>query len=146
MFFVLQRNMVREGTVFLLDALAGDKPEEAALQTKVLEINLVTNPQVGDGAAGDAQGHTGSVCAVMLSEWWCAHAAGPVFLGLWTRLACVQLQLTRGLHTARDWLAYPRLRCHALNLAAALIGLLVCRRCCSLLASSLLTLPLAPTN
>jgi clathrin heavy chain len=39
--------MVREGTVFLLDALAGDKPEEAALQTKVLEINLVTNPQVG---------------------------------------------------------------------------------------------------
>ena len=42
----LQRNMVREGTVFLLDALAGDKPEEAALQTKVLEINLVTNPQV----------------------------------------------------------------------------------------------------
>lgn len=44
----LQRNMVREGTVFLLDALAGDKPEEAALQTKLLEINLVTNPQVAD--------------------------------------------------------------------------------------------------
>jgi hypothetical protein len=40
--------MVREGTVFLLDALAGDKPEEAALQTKLLEINLVTNPQVGN--------------------------------------------------------------------------------------------------
>lgn len=32
--------------MFLLDALAGDKPEEAALQTKLLEINLVTNPQV----------------------------------------------------------------------------------------------------
>lgn len=44
----LQRNMVREGTVFLLDALAGDKAEEAALQTKLLEINLVTNPQVAD--------------------------------------------------------------------------------------------------
>jgi hypothetical protein len=29
-----------------LDALAGDKVEEAALQTKLLEINLVTNPQV----------------------------------------------------------------------------------------------------
>jgi hypothetical protein len=42
----VQRNMVREGTVFLLDALAGDKAEEAALQTKLLEINLVTNPQV----------------------------------------------------------------------------------------------------
>lgn len=42
----LQRNMVREGTAFLLDALAGDKPEEGPLQTKLLEINLVTNPQV----------------------------------------------------------------------------------------------------
>jgi len=41
--------MVREGTVFLLDALAGDKAEEAALQTKLLEINLVTNPQVCSG-------------------------------------------------------------------------------------------------
>lgn len=44
----LQRNMVREGTAFLLDALAGDKPEEGPLQTKLLEINLVTNPQVAD--------------------------------------------------------------------------------------------------
>lgn len=43
---VLQRNMVREGTAFLLDALAADKPEEGPLQTKLLEINLVTNPQV----------------------------------------------------------------------------------------------------
>lgn len=42
----LQRNMVREGTAFLLDALAGDKAEEGPLQTKLLEINLVTNPQV----------------------------------------------------------------------------------------------------
>jgi clathrin heavy chain len=42
----LQRNMVREGTAFLLDALAVDKPEHAALQTKLLEINLITNPQV----------------------------------------------------------------------------------------------------
>jgi clathrin heavy chain len=41
--------MVREGTAFLLDALAGDKPEEGALQTKLLEINLVTNPQVRHG-------------------------------------------------------------------------------------------------
>ncbi len=46
-FFFVQRNMVREGTAFLLDALAGDKPEEGPLQTKLLEINLVTNPQVG---------------------------------------------------------------------------------------------------
>jgi len=44
----LQRNMVREATAFLLDVLADDKPEQALLQTKVLEINLVTNPNVAD--------------------------------------------------------------------------------------------------
>jgi clathrin heavy chain len=40
--------MVREATAFLLDALAADKPEQGALQTKLLEINLITNPQVAD--------------------------------------------------------------------------------------------------
>jgi clathrin heavy chain len=44
----LQRNAVREATAFLLDALQDDKPEHAMLQTKLLEINLVTNPQVAD--------------------------------------------------------------------------------------------------
>ena len=43
-----QRNMVREGTAFLLDALKGDLPEEGPLQTKVIEVNLMTNPQVAD--------------------------------------------------------------------------------------------------
>jgi hypothetical protein len=43
----LQRNMVREGTAFLLEALSSDKQEEGPLQTKLLEINLITNPQVG---------------------------------------------------------------------------------------------------
>jgi clathrin heavy chain len=43
----LQRNMVREATAFLLEALAGDKADEGPLQTKLLEINLITNPQVG---------------------------------------------------------------------------------------------------
>jgi hypothetical protein len=42
----LQRNMIREATAFLLDALSGDRPEQAALQTKLLEVNLITNPQV----------------------------------------------------------------------------------------------------
>ena len=42
--------MIREATAFLLDALSGDKPEQAALQSKLLEINLVTNPQVGGQA------------------------------------------------------------------------------------------------
>lgn len=44
----LQRNMVREATAFLLEALEGDRAEDAPLQTKVIEINLITNPQVAD--------------------------------------------------------------------------------------------------
>ncbi len=43
----LQRNMVREATAFLLDVLQDNDPKNAVLQTKLLEINLVTNPQVG---------------------------------------------------------------------------------------------------
>lgn len=42
----LQRNLVREATAFLLDVLQDNDPKNAVLQTKLLEINLVTNPQV----------------------------------------------------------------------------------------------------
>ncbi|CAG9465968.1 unnamed protein product [Pedinophyceae sp. YPF-701] len=44
----LQRNMIREATAFLLEALSEDREEDAVLQTKVIEINLITNPQVAD--------------------------------------------------------------------------------------------------
>ncbi|CAN6483932.1 unnamed protein product [Victoria cruziana] len=44
----LQRNMIREATAFLLDVLKPNLPEDAYLQTKVLEINLVTFPNVAD--------------------------------------------------------------------------------------------------
>lgn len=44
----LQRNMVREATSFLLDVLKPNLPEQGGLQTKVLEINLVTFPNVAD--------------------------------------------------------------------------------------------------
>ncbi|KVI09938.1 Armadillo-type fold [Cynara cardunculus var. scolymus] len=44
----LQRNLIREATAFLLDVLKPDLPEHAHLQTKVLEINLVTFPNVAD--------------------------------------------------------------------------------------------------
>ena len=44
----LQRNMIREATSILLDLLKEDDPEQASLQTKVLEINLVTYPNVAD--------------------------------------------------------------------------------------------------
>ncbi|PRW61204.1 clathrin heavy chain [Chlorella sorokiniana] len=44
----LQRNMVREATAFLLDVLQDNDAKHAVLQTKLLEINLITNPQVAD--------------------------------------------------------------------------------------------------
>ncbi len=56
---------VREATAFLLDALAFDRPEEGPLQTKLLEINLVTNPQVCPGA-----GRGGGVRGVVPSSEW----------------------------------------------------------------------------
>nr|PNR52339.1 hypothetical protein PHYPA_008713 [Physcomitrium patens] len=46
--FFLQRNMIREATAFLLDVLKPNLPEHGALQTKALEINLVTFPNVAD--------------------------------------------------------------------------------------------------
>ncbi|GAV85375.1 Clathrin domain-containing protein/Clathrin_H_link domain-containing protein, partial [Cephalotus follicularis] len=44
----LQRNLIREATAFLLDILKPNLPEHSFLQTKVLEINLVTFPNVAD--------------------------------------------------------------------------------------------------
>ncbi|GAB2274517.1 Clathrin heavy chain [Dionaea muscipula] len=44
----LQRNMIREATAFLLDVLKPNLPEHGYLQTKVLEVNLVTFPNVAD--------------------------------------------------------------------------------------------------
>ncbi|KAJ6325082.1 hypothetical protein OIU76_012210 [Salix suchowensis] len=44
----LQRNLIREATAFLLDVLKPNLAEHGYLQTKVLEINLVTFPNVAD--------------------------------------------------------------------------------------------------
>ena len=44
----LNRGMVQEVTSLLLDYLVGDKTEHAALQTRLLEINLMQAPQVAD--------------------------------------------------------------------------------------------------
>ncbi|GBG80598.1 hypothetical protein CBR_g31057 [Chara braunii] len=49
-----QRNMIREATAYLLDVLKPNLPEHAMLQTKVLEINLVTYPNVADAILGNA--------------------------------------------------------------------------------------------
>jgi len=44
----MSRNLVQETTSFLLDVLKGNKPEEAAFQTRLLEINLQMAPQVAN--------------------------------------------------------------------------------------------------
>ncbi|KAK4529218.1 hypothetical protein CCYA_CCYA01G0075 [Cyanidiococcus yangmingshanensis] len=45
----LQRGLVQEATSYLLDVMREDRPEQADLQTKVLEINLTQGaPQVAD--------------------------------------------------------------------------------------------------
>ena len=51
----LQRNMIREATSFLLDVLKEDREDQAAMQTKVLEINLVTFPNVADAILGQGK-------------------------------------------------------------------------------------------
>eukprot|EP01025_Chloroclados_australasicus_P037130 TRINITY_DN3781_c1_g3_i1.p1 TRINITY_DN3781_c1_g3~~TRINITY_DN3781_c1_g3_i1.p1 ORF type:complete len:1706 (-),score=246.11 TRINITY_DN3781_c1_g3_i1:418-5535(-) len=52
----LQRNMVREATAVVLDAVNGDDPKTANLQTKILEINLVTgHTQVADAILANGQ-------------------------------------------------------------------------------------------
>mmetsp|Transcript_28677 Transcript_28677/g.48179 ORF Transcript_28677/g.48179 Transcript_28677/m.48179 type:complete len:1757 (+) Transcript_28677:68-5338(+) len=44
----MQRGCIQEATGFLLEVLKNNRPEEGALQTKLLEINLLQAPQVAD--------------------------------------------------------------------------------------------------
>ncbi|KAI7870822.1 hypothetical protein BDF14DRAFT_1879064 [Spinellus fusiger] len=44
----LSQNMIQQATSFLLDYLKQNRPEDAALQTRVLEMNLMHAPQVAD--------------------------------------------------------------------------------------------------
>jgi len=45
----LEFNKLQECTAFLLEALKDNRPDEGHLQTKVLEINLMSAPNVADG-------------------------------------------------------------------------------------------------
>lgn len=42
----MEQNLVQQCTAFLLDALKNNRPSEGSLQTRLLEMNLVTAPQV----------------------------------------------------------------------------------------------------
>lgn len=44
----LDNNSIQEATAFMLEALKGNRPEEAHLQTKLLEINLRAAPNVAE--------------------------------------------------------------------------------------------------
>ena len=45
--------MVQQCTSFLLDALKNNRPAEGNLQTRLLEMNLMTAPQVADAIMGN---------------------------------------------------------------------------------------------
>ena len=45
--------MIQQATAFLLDALKDNKPEQAQLQTRLLEMNLINAPQVADAILGN---------------------------------------------------------------------------------------------
>jgi clathrin heavy chain len=47
------QGMVQAATAFLLDALKENKPEQANLQTRLLEMNLMNAPQVADAILGN---------------------------------------------------------------------------------------------
>lgn len=49
----METNQVQACTSFLLDALKNNRPTEAALQTRLLEMNLMTAPQVADAILGN---------------------------------------------------------------------------------------------
>ncbi|UYV68263.1 CLTC [Cordylochernes scorpioides] len=49
----LEHNLVQQCTSFLLDALKNNRPAEGPLQTRLLEMNLLTVPQVADAILGN---------------------------------------------------------------------------------------------
>ncbi|XP_045469478.1 clathrin heavy chain [Harmonia axyridis] len=48
----MEQNMVPQCTAFLLEALKNNRPTEGHLQTRLLEINLISAPQVADAILG----------------------------------------------------------------------------------------------
>jgi clathrin heavy chain len=49
----MSQNMIQPATAFLLDALKDNKPEQAHLQTRLLEMNLMNAPPVADAILGN---------------------------------------------------------------------------------------------
>ncbi|XKL64875.1 hypothetical protein PGB90_004961 [Kerria lacca] len=49
----MEQNMVQQCTAFLLEALKNNRPAERPLQTRLLEMNLISAPQVADAILGN---------------------------------------------------------------------------------------------
>jgi clathrin heavy chain len=49
----MEQNMVQQCTAFLLDALKNNRPAEGPLQTRLLEMNLLSAAQVADAILGN---------------------------------------------------------------------------------------------
>lgn len=49
----MEQNMVQQCTAFLLEALKNNRPAEGPLQTRLLEMNLISAPQVADAILGN---------------------------------------------------------------------------------------------
>ncbi|XP_033627674.1 clathrin heavy chain 1 [Asterias rubens] len=64
----MEQNMVQQCTSFLLDALKNNRPSEGHLQTRLLEMNLMSAPQVADAILGNQmfthydRAHIASLC------------------------------------------------------------------------------------
>ncbi|KAG8255231.1 LOW QUALITY PROTEIN: clathrin heavy chain [Homalodisca vitripennis] len=50
---LMEQNLVQQCTAFLLDALKNNRPSEGPLQTRLLEMNLISAPQVADAILGN---------------------------------------------------------------------------------------------
>ena len=49
----MEQNLIQQCTSFLLDALKNNRPAEGHLQTRLLEMNLMSAPQVADAILGN---------------------------------------------------------------------------------------------
>uniref|UniRef100_A0A1I8FPP0 Clathrin-link domain-containing protein n=1 Tax=Macrostomum lignano TaxID=282301 RepID=A0A1I8FPP0_9PLAT len=64
----MEQNLVQQCTSFLLDALKNNRPSEGHLQTRLLEMNLMSAPQVADAILGNQmfshydKAHIASLC------------------------------------------------------------------------------------
>lgn len=50
---LMEQNMISQCTAFLLEALKNNRPSEGPLQTRLLEMNLISAPQVADAILGN---------------------------------------------------------------------------------------------